>query len=148
MPKIIETLRQNEWWYGQDGFPYRLAEMDASHIWNVINFLGRRVSQLRMQHYWDEFLELNDICDDEVGPRTHEAFHEWLRRQNEIEGIPLDWLNATPLVRELRHQLALRATTDGDVVGVRYDGELEDDRGTNGRAVGTDPRLRGGPALG
>lgn len=149
MPRIVETLRQTEWWYGADGFPYRLAEMELSHLWNVLNFLGRRASQLRLQHYWDEFLERNDVDDYDVGPEIKIAFHEWLRSQNEIDGIPQDWLNQTPFLRELRHQIALRNVADGDVVGVRYDEELEDGSGgTNGRAVGADPRLRGRPALG
>lgn len=150
MHKIVETLRQTEWWYGQDGFPYRLDEMELTHLWNVLNFLGRRASQLRLQHYWDEFLERNDVDDyDDYDVGLETAFHEWLRSQNEIDGIPQDWLNQTPFMQELRHQIALRNVANGDVVGVRYDEELEDGSGgANGRAVGADPRLRDRPALG
>lgn len=148
MPKIVETLRQTEWWYGEDGFPYRVNEMELSHLWNVHNWLTRRADQLRRQHYWDEFLEYNDLDDGCYGLSARTAFHEWLRRQNELEPIASDWLRQTPLVRELKHQIALRNLVDGDVVGVRYDEELEDESGTDGRAVGTDPRLRDRPALG
>ena len=134
MPRIVETLRQTEWWYGQDGFPYRLDEMELTHLWNVLNFLGRRASQLRLQHYWDEFLERNDVDDyDDYNVGLETAFHEWLRSQNEIDGIPQDWLNQTPFMRELRHQIALRNVANGDVVGVRYDEELEDGSGGTDR---------------
>lgn len=134
MPRIVETLRQTEWWYGQDGFPYRLDEMELTHLWNVLNFLGRRASQLRLQHYWDEFLERNDVDDyDDYDVGLETAFHEWLRSQNEIDGIPQDWLNQTPFMRELRHQIALRNVANGDVVGVRYDEELEDGSGGTDR---------------
>jgi hypothetical protein len=148
MPNMIETLQQDEWWYGRDSFPYRLDEMDAAHLWNVYNFLARRATQLRTQHYWAEFLEHHDIADEEVGPYTRAAFREWLRRQNEIDGLPLDWLRATPLARELKHQIALRTLTEGVVVNVQYERELESVSGTDGRAVGADPGLRDRPALG
>lgn len=149
MPKIIETLRQDEWWYGQDSFPYRLRAMETSHIGNVLDWLRRRAHMLRMQHYWDEFLELNDICDDEVGPHTEEAFIRWLGANPALEQDGFRWLDQMPLVKALKYELVLRGTVDGDVVGVRYDAELEEDSdGANGRAVGADPRLRGRSALG
>jgi hypothetical protein len=148
VPRIVETLQQTEWWYGEDGFPYRLDEMELTHLWNVVNWLTRRGKQLRRQHYWAEFLEFNGIEEGchEVSVRL--AFHEWLRGQRELESDPTVWLDGTPLVRALRRELLTRATTDGDVVGVHYDQELEDESGTDGRAVGTDPRLRDRPALG
>lgn len=149
MPKIIETLRQDEWWYGQDGFPYRVREMPTSHIENVVEWLRRRANQLRLQHYWDEFLEYNDLNDEDIGPHTQRAFNEWLRHQNAIEADSATaWLDQTPLVRALCRVLRRRNTVNGDVVDVRYDQELEDDSGTDGRAVGTDPGLRDRPALG
>lgn len=149
MPKIIETLRQDEWWYGQDSFPYRVAEMETSHIRNVLEFLRRRASQLKLQHYWDEFLERYDLDDYEVGPDAEQAFIRWLGANPAIEADPRGWLEQTPLVKALRYTLVFRGSVDGDVVGVRYDTELEEDSdGANGRAVGADPRLRGRPALG
>lgn len=148
MPRIVETLRQTEWWYGEDGFPYRVDEMELTHLWNVVNWLTRRADQLRRQHYWAEFIAVNGIDEgcSEVSVRL--AFREWLRLQNEIESKPTDWLDRTPLVRALRRELLTRVTTDGDVVGVHYDQELKDESGIDGRAVGTDPRLRDRPALG
>lgn len=149
MPNLIETLQQDEWWYGQDSFPYRIREMPTSHISNVLEFLRRRANQLRLQHYWTEFLEYNDLEDERIGPSTQGAFHEWLRHQNAIEANDGSaWLEKTPLVRVLRRTLNRRSTVNGDVVDVRYDEELEDVSGTHGRAVAADPRLRDRPALG
>lgn len=149
MPKIVETLRQDEMWYGQDSFPYRIREMELSHVANVLDWLGRRAHMLRLQHYWDEFLELNDICDDEVGPRTEEAFTRWLGANPTLEQNAVQWLRSMPLVKALRYELVLRGSVDGDVVGVWYDAELEEDSdGANARAVGANPRLRGRTALG
>ena len=149
MPKIIETLRQDEWWYGQDSFPYRIKEMDTDHVVNVIDWLGRRANSLRLQHYWDEFLELNDLDDYDVGPDTERDFVKWLGANPALDGSAIDWLARTPLVEALWDELARRDGLDGDVIAVRYDVELEEDSsGANGRAVGADPRLRGRPALG
>lgn len=149
MPKIIETLRQDEMWYGQDNFPYRISTMETSHIGNVLDWLRRRAHMLRLQHYWDEFLELNDICDDEVGPRTEEAFIRWLGANPALEQNGFKWLEQMPLVKALRYELVLRGTIDGDVVKVRYDAELEEDSdGTDQRAVGPSSGFRGRPALG
>lgn len=149
MPKIIETLRQEEMWYGQDSFPYRIATMDINHIVNVLDWLRRRANALRLQHYWDEFLELNDLDDSEVGPRTEEAFVRWLGANPALETNAVDWLRRMPLVEALWRELRQRDGIDGDLVDVRYDAELEEDSdGANGRAVGTDPRLRGRTALG
>jgi hypothetical protein len=149
VPKITETLQQNEWWYGADSCPYRITEMPTSHIRNVVEWLSRRADQLRRQHYWEEFLEYNDLDDLDVGPHSQAAFHEWLRHQNQLDGDSAAWLERTPLVRKLRWILRKRGTVDGVVVGVHYEMELEDDSdGTNGRAVAANPRLRDRPALG
>lgn len=148
MPKIIETLRQDEWWYGQDSFPHRITEMDTSHIINVLDWLRRRASALRLQHYWDEFLEYSDLDDSDVGPESEAQFIRWLGKNPALESNPVDWLRATPLVETLWSELRRRDGIDGDVVSVRYNEEIEEDSdGANGRAVGADPRLRGRAAL-
>lgn len=149
MPKIVDTLRQEWMWYGQDNFPYRIRKMDTEHIVNVLDWLRRRAYTLRMQHYWDEFLEYSDLDDADVGPNTEHAFVQWLAANPALEVDPVNWLAATPLVRALWRELRLRDGVDGDLVDVRYDEELEDDSGgTNGRAVGTDQGLCNRPALG
>lgn len=149
MPKIVETLRQDKMWYGQDGFPYRLASMDDKHIANVLDWLRRRAYTLRMQHYWDEFMELNDVPDDEIGPDTERAFVRWLGANPALEVDAVDWLAAMPLVRALWRELALRDGLDGEVVDVYWQKELtEDSGGANAGAVGTDQGLRGRPTLG
>lgn len=149
MPKIVETLRQDEWWYGQDSFPYRLTEMEASHLVNVLDWLRRRAYQLRLQHYWSEFLEYSDLDESEVGPNTERAFVRWLGANPALEVDAVDWLAATPLVRALWRELARRDGLDGDVVAVRYDEELESDSdGIDGRAIESNQGLRDRPALG
>jgi hypothetical protein len=57
VPKITDTLRQDEWWYGRDSFPYRITEMETSHVVNVLDWLRRRAYARRLQLYWDDFLE-------------------------------------------------------------------------------------------
>lgn len=149
MPKIIETLRQDEWWYGQDSFPYRISTMDVDHIVNVLDWLRRRANALRLQHYWDEFLELNDVDDGDVGPLTEKAFVRWLGANPALENNAVDWLRQMPLVEALWHELRRRDGVDGDVVAVHYEKELEDDSdGVDSGADGTNPGLRGRPALG
>lgn len=149
MPKIVETLRQDEWWYGQDSFPYRVVEMETSHIGNVLEWLRRRANQLRLQHYWDEFLEYNDLDDLDVGPNTEHDFIKWLGANPALETDARRWVEQTPLVKALKYTLLLRGSVDGDVVGVRTEREIESDSDrANGGAVGTNSRLRGRPALG
>jgi hypothetical protein len=149
MPKIIETLRQDVRWYGQDGFPYRVAEMELSHIVNVLNWLRRRAHTLRMQHHWDEFLEYSDLDDSDAGPNTERAFIKWLGANPALDVEPTLWLEQMPLVTALKYELILRGSVDGNVVTVHYDKELEDDSdGVDGRAVGADQGLRDRPALG
>ena len=136
MPKIVKTLEQTERWYGQDSFPYRIQTMASSHITNVLEWLERRASQLRLQRYWDEFLEYSDIDDSEVGPNAEAEFVRWLGSGPAIEEDASAWLARRPLVRALKRELRRRGTTDGDVVAVRYDEELEDvSSGTNGGAA-------------
>lgn len=148
MPKIVETLRQDVWWYGQDNFPYRVAEMETSHVGNVLEWLRRRAHTLRLQHYWDEFLEYYDIDDSDVGSDSEEQFIRWLGANPALESNAARWLEQMPLVKALKYTLILRGSVDGDVVNVRTEEEIEDDSGANPRAVGTDPRLRGRAALG
>ena len=147
MPKIIETLAQDVWWYGRDSFPYRVTEMDTGHVGNVLEWLRRRASQLRLQHHWDEFLEYSDLPDDDVGPETEREFVRWLGHNPTLDVDARRWLEQTPLVKALKYTLLLRGSVDGDVVYVHTEQEIEDDSAVNGRAVGTNPRLRGRPAL-
>lgn len=148
MPKIIETLGQDEWWYGRDSYPYRVAEMETSHVGNVLEWLRRRASQLRLQHYWDDFLEYSDLDDLDVGPETEREFVRWLGVNPTLDVDARWWLEQLPLVKALKYTLLLRGTIDGDVVSVRTEEEIEDDSAANRRAVGADPRLRGRAALG
>lgn len=148
MPKIIETLEQGEWWYGQDSFPYRVVEMDTEHIGNVLRWLRRRANQLRMQHHWDEFLEHHDLPDEDAGPESELAFVKWLGASSELDVDPHAWLEQRPLVKALKYTLIMRDTLDADVVDVHTEEEIEDDSGTHARAVGADPGLRDRPALG
>lgn len=148
MPKIVRTLEQDEWWYGQDSFPYRITEMDDYHISNVIEWLRRRASQLRLQHYWDEFLEHHDLDDCDVGPNTERQFIAWLGANPALDADAARWLDAKPLTVALRRELRSRGIVDGIVVDLSYDGELEDDSAANGRAVGARPGFRRRTALG
>lgn len=149
MPDIITTLEQSERWYGQKGIPYRLSNMDESHIHNVLRMLRARASALQLQRDWSHYLDANGLCEEDVDRDMEFAFIRWLGAQPALDESPAEWLERRPLIQALKRELRARGTLDGDVVGVRYDLELEENSdGTDGRAVGADPRLRDRPALG
>jgi hypothetical protein len=104
MPSIVETLEQEEMWYGQDGFPYRVTDMETSHVVNVLAFLRRRAPQLQRHRAWWDAL--------------NQRATEW----QSLEDNPAAWLERRPLVKALKYELLLRGTVDAEVVDVR--GEL------------------------
>lgn len=114
MPSILETLEQEEMWYGQDGFPYRVAEMELSHVVNVLAFLRRRAIQLAAQRDWHD---LRDAAFTYENGRPIDVHIE-----NSVGDDPAAWLERRPLVKALKYELLLRDTVDGEVVDVR--GEL------------------------
>lgn len=112
MPRIIETLEQEEMWYGQDGKPYRVAEMETSHVVNVLAFLRRRADSLVRHEAW---YEVNRApLDDQL--------HILLRWRRVIEDDPAAWLERRPLIAALERELRNRGAVDGEIVPVR--GEL------------------------
>lgn len=112
MPRIIETLEQEEMWYGQDGRPYLIAEMETSHVSNVLAFLRRRADDLVRHEAW---YEVNRASLNE----QRAILERW---RTVIQDDPASWLKRRPLVRALEHELRRRGTVDGEVVEVA--GEL------------------------
>lgn len=106
-PNLLDTLEQEEWWYGQDGFPYRVAEMESSHRVNVLNFLRRRADNLWARALWRERRELEDAPED--------VMRSWERdAASQVAADPLEWLNSKPLVKSLRYWILLQDSYDVD----------------------------------
>lgn len=109
MPNIHETLMQDEMWYGQDGLPYHIDQMEQSHRINVVNFLLRRAASLYKQHQWYEFNIMESAPED--------VFNEWLRdTMNTLNDKPEEWLQRTPLMKALDKAIKAHDTIDGEVV--------------------------------
>jgi len=107
MPRIIETLEQEEMWYGQDGRPYRVTEMETSHVVNVLAFLRRRADDLARHAAWYE-------VSHAPLSRQLEIIDRW---RGELGDDPVAWLERRPLVKALRYELVLRDTVEGEVIG-------------------------------
>jgi len=93
---LLQTLEQDKMWYGEDGFPYVIEEMETSHIENVIRFLGRRAKNIYRRHRWAE--ERAAIALDV----------EWNAGPVQIESDALEWLAQRPLLQKLEQVLKVR----------------------------------------
>lgn len=109
MPRIIETLEQEEMWYGQDGLPYRIKEMELSHVVNVLAFLRRRADDLVRHEAW---YQVNHAPLDE----QRAILERW---RHVIQDDTAAWLERRPLIKALKYELLLRDTVDGEVVEPR-----------------------------
>lgn len=109
MPRIIETLEQEELWYGQDGRPYRVVEMETSHVVNVLAFLRRRADDLVRHEAW---YEVNRAPLDE----QRAILERW---RGVIQDDPAAWLERRPLIKALKYELLLRTSDDGEVLEPR-----------------------------
>src|SRR4051812_16844680 len=108
MPSIVETLEQEEMWYGQDGLPYRVAEMETSHVVNVLAFLRRRRGDLLRHEVWYELSHAPLV-------EQRGILERW---RTELSDDPAAWLERRPLVKALKYELLLRGTVDAEVVDV------------------------------
>lgn len=107
-PGILAILDQTEWWYGADGYPERVAELDDEHLANLIGFLYRRADALRRRLRWFEAYH-SDESEDALRAR-------WSRELD--VGDASDWLRATPLLRALEAEQRRRDALDCEVVDV------------------------------
>jgi len=120
MPSIVETLEQEKMWYGQDGRPYLIEEMELSHVVNTLAFLRRRAPDLqRHRAWWD-------------------ALNQHATQWQGLEDDPAVWLERRPLIKALKYELLLRGTVDGEVVDVR--GELASPPVEVGTGTDLEPR--------
>lgn len=109
MPSLLQTLEQTEYWYGQDGFPYRLTEMEQSHRINVLAFLRRRARNIYERHQWAELKVMETAPDD--------VFAGWeAENERRLNSDPVEWLNSMPLMQELERLVKAEDTIDGEVV--------------------------------
>ncbi len=102
---VIETLEQEEWWFGRDGQPHRVAEMNQEYRLTLLAFLRRRADDLRRQRLWYELYGID------TAPSTRAR---WVREL--ATRTALDWLNDRPLVRALERAVARHDALDGEVV--------------------------------
>jgi hypothetical protein len=107
MPSILNTLEQEEMWYGQDGFPYRIDEMETSHIYNVLAFLRRRAKNLYDRHTWAEIMS----DDFEDCPMSEIAVPQ-------VPDKPEEWLERKPLIRKFERLLKLRDSIEPDTLSI------------------------------
>jgi hypothetical protein len=103
MPNIVNTLKQSEFWYAQDGMPYRLADMEPSHRHNVLAFLKRRATDLYAHMLW----QASDAVEEDLGAMIA------------ITEDPEEWLSRTILVQELERLIRLDGSVDGEFIEPR-----------------------------
>jgi hypothetical protein len=108
MPDIFSTLEQEEMWYGQDGYPYRIAEMETSHVYNVVNFLVRRAKALKERYEW----RMAQFAATLGGEMAQDDADRAMRRL--IDQAAEDWLENMPLMERLRRELKLRDSITPD----------------------------------
>jgi hypothetical protein len=94
-------------WYGQDGFPYKIKEMEQSHRINVVNFLRRRAVQLYDRKTWREFKAMERAPED--------VFNQWMaEREWAISQSPEQWLNEQPLIKALERAIKMHDCIEPD----------------------------------
>jgi hypothetical protein len=113
MPHLLETLEQVEMWYGEDSFPYRIEEMETSHIRNVIGFLMRRAENIYKRHRY-----LEERAAIALG--IPEGWNEGPIR---IDSDPTEWLRNRPLIQKLERVLKLRESIEPDMLQVEAGSE-------------------------
>jgi hypothetical protein len=101
MPGLLSTLEQTEMWYGQDGFPYKVDEMETSHLRNTIAFLQRRAHNLYERHKWHEHRMFANAPDEVYNEYMHEM-------SRSIESNPVEWLGQRPLIQKMIQLVKLR----------------------------------------
>lgn len=107
MPSMFETLEQEVMWYGQDGFPYVVDEMETSHIRNLIGFLQRRAPNLYARKDFYEFRIYKNAPE--------EVFNEWMHMNGRaIPEDPAEWLARRPLMQKLERILRQRESIEQD----------------------------------
>jgi hypothetical protein len=116
-PGVDALLEQTEWWFGADGYPYRVSNMDAEHIRNLLAFLERRAASLLRRRHWFEAYA--------SGQSEAALLDRWSRELG--TSSPFDWLRQRPLVRALEAELRRRDSIDGEVVDRWDDGPWYDD---------------------
>jgi len=108
MPHIVDTLEQTKMWYGQDGRPYVVEDMEQSHRVNVLNFLERRARALMEHARWrEQQLILRNAPDD--------VFDAYIDQcASTIEGNPKDWLASKPFVINLKAVIGRHGAIEPD----------------------------------
>lgn len=106
---IIDTLEQTEWWFGEDGYPHRLTEMEQKHRINVIRMLWRRAAQLYERSIWREEQMLINAPDEVL-------HHYEAQRARELPASPEEWLRSRPLFQELQRLIRRYDAIDAEVL--------------------------------
>lgn len=107
----LRVLDQGQWWVDITGTPHRLAQMSATYLGNVEVLLFEHAEYLFYgSAAWVLRGEIWDALEGRLNPETvaREAGVPSLSRLD-----PRTWLNATPLMRALRAELARRRLDSG-----------------------------------
>jgi hypothetical protein len=107
-PGLVPTLEQTTWWFGQDGRPYQVADMDVEHLRNLLAYLRRHASRLRDHRRWWESYHTTESEDALRARQSREL----------ADRSDADWLRDRPLVRALEAELRRRDAVDAEVVDV------------------------------
>ena len=108
-PGVLDArvLDQEQYWLTADAAVQQIAAMSTEHLTAVVAFLRSRATSLHMSAIVDALVDL--IEADAEGRLTADQI------THEVTGTHLGsvdaaaWLEATPLVRALRRELARRA---------------------------------------
>lgn len=96
-------LDQGEWWRTRDGRDIRVADMELSHVQNLIAYLHRHAWRF---HYATCMREGADLMGP-LGPRGEIAsYHAEQGWEELLHQDPNEWLDETELLKALRARLA------------------------------------------
>jgi hypothetical protein len=102
---LIDSLEQDEFWFGQDARPYRIKDMEQRHRLNVLAMLRRRAESLYDHKQWLDFGDLRNAPDEVM-----DAYYA------ELPQDPLKWINSRPLVIAMEKAVRDYGTVDGEVI--------------------------------
>jgi hypothetical protein len=105
---MIQVLEQTEMWYGEDGFPYKITEMETRHLENVIRFLARQSKNLFARKLYTATGGVRDIVGVEL---QLDGDNPAMMQQMADE-----WLKSRPLLRAMAAELLKRKLPEATVI--------------------------------
>lgn len=99
----LRVIEQDVWWVDIHGDPHLLAEMSPEYLSNVVGHLQVYV----LQYFTDVLLKTayEVIYDSRTGRPNAELLSRAAGGPRITDLTPEEWLESTPLMRELRRRL-------------------------------------------